>query len=128
MAESILNIILQARDLAGAPIRAVTESLGGLEGAAGRAGGGVDRLGTSAEHAGGAYKPAPRGYALATKRFACEPDAIVFVSSNGWDAWGATQFGFRVAWCNRAGMPHETLPNPPALTINGLGLLGKLLT
>ncbi|MDP9024002.1 MAG: haloacid dehalogenase type II, partial [Candidatus Eremiobacteraeota bacterium] len=50
-----------------------------------------------------AYKPDPRVYALATARFACAARDVVFVSSNGWDAWGAAAFGFRVAWCNRAG-------------------------
>jgi 2-haloacid dehalogenase len=58
-----------------------------------------------------AYKPDPRVYALATERFACAADEIVFVSSNGWDAWGAVQAGFHVAWCNRAGHAHEGLAN-----------------
>jgi 2-haloacid dehalogenase len=56
-----------------------------------------------------AYKPDPRVYALATERFRCEPAEIAFVSSNGWDAWGALEFGFRVAWCNRAGNAKEWL-------------------
>ena len=56
-----------------------------------------------------AYKPDPRVYALATERFACAPGEIVFVSSNGWDAWGAAEVGFRVVWCNRAGHARETL-------------------
>jgi 2-haloacid dehalogenase len=58
-----------------------------------------------------AYKPDPRVYALATERFACAPGEIVFVSSNGWDAWGATQAGFNVAWCNRAQNAHDALAN-----------------
>ena len=56
-----------------------------------------------------AFKPDPRVYALATARFACAPDGIVFVSSNPWDAWGAAHFGFRVAWCNRHGHPPAQL-------------------
>jgi 2-haloacid dehalogenase len=67
-----------------------------------------------------AYKPDPRVYALATARFACEPGDIVFVSSNGWDAWGAARFGFRVAWCNRARNAAETLGPPPETTLAGL--------
>ncbi|GAC1658540.1 MAG: hypothetical protein NVS4B13_01700 [Candidatus Elarobacter sp.] len=67
-----------------------------------------------------AYKPDPRVYALATERFGCAPHEIVFVSSNGWDAWGATDFGFRVAWCNRAGNATETLLPAPATTLSGL--------
>jgi 2-haloacid dehalogenase len=57
--------------------------------------------------AAGVYKPDPRVYALATARFACEPGELLFVSSNGWDAYGATVFGCRVAWVNRAGGPAE---------------------
>jgi 2-haloacid dehalogenase len=66
------------------------------------------------------YKPDPRVYALATARFACAPGEIVFVSSNGWDAWGAAAFGFRVAWCNRGGNPAETLSPASETTLAGL--------
>jgi 2-haloacid dehalogenase len=67
-----------------------------------------------------AYKPDPRVYALATARFACAPREIVFVSSNAWDAWGAATFGFRVAWCNRAGNATEVLSPAPEATLAGL--------
>lgn len=67
-----------------------------------------------------AYKPDRRVYALATQRFACAPREIVFVSSNPWDAWGATRFGFRVAWCNRANGPAETLTPHPEAMLSGL--------
>jgi 2-haloacid dehalogenase len=67
-----------------------------------------------------AYKPDPRVYALATQRFGCAPREIVFVSSNAWDAWGAAHFGFRVAWCNRAGQPTEPLIPAPETTLAGL--------
>jgi len=67
-----------------------------------------------------AYKPDPRVYALATARFTCAPGEIVFVSSNPWDAWGAATFGFRVAWCNRAGSAVETLSPAPETTLAGL--------
>lgn len=67
-----------------------------------------------------AYKPDPRVYALATARFACAPREIVFVSSNAWDVWGAAAFGFRVAWCNRAGNAAETLSPLPETTLAGL--------
>lgn len=71
-------------------------------------------------HSVRAYKPDARVYALATARFACAPGDIVFVSSNGWDAWGAASFGFRVAWCNRAGNPVEALSPAPETTLAGL--------
>jgi 2-haloacid dehalogenase len=67
-----------------------------------------------------AYKPDPRVYALATARFTCAPGEIVFVSSNAWDAWGGARFGFRVAWCNRAGNAAETLSPAPETTLAGL--------
>jgi 2-haloacid dehalogenase len=67
-----------------------------------------------------AYKPDPRVYALATARFGCVPREVVFVSSNGWDAAGAAAFGFRVAWCNRAGLAAETLTPGPETTIADL--------
>lgn len=66
------------------------------------------------------YKPDPRVYTLATKRFGCEPREIAFVSSNGWDAWGASHFGFRVAWCNRSHLPAEMLLPAPEATLAGL--------
>ncbi|GAC1301952.1 MAG: haloacid dehalogenase type II [Vulcanimicrobiaceae bacterium] len=67
------------------------------------------------------YKPHPSVYRLATERFATSPERIVFVSSNGWDATGAAEFGFRVRWCNRSGAPAETFGAPPERTIASLG-------
>lgn len=67
------------------------------------------------------YKPHPDVYRLATQRFATSAERIAFVSSNGWDATGAAEFGFRVCWCNRSGAPAETFGAPPARTIAALG-------
>ena len=53
------------------------------------------------------YKPHPSVYALATRRFGCQPHEIAFVSSNAWDAYGAARFGFRTTWVNRAATPVE---------------------
>jgi len=36
------------------------------------------------------FKPRPEVYALVTKEFSCKPSDVVFVSSNRWDAFGAT--------------------------------------
>jgi 2-haloacid dehalogenase len=55
----------------------------------------------------GVYKPDPRVYRLAVNRFGLPPDAIGFVSSNPWDAFGASAFGLRVFWVNRTGQPDE---------------------
>lgn len=74
-----------------------------------------------------AFKPDPRVYALATARFGCAPNEIVFVSSNPWDAWGAANFGFRVAWCNRAGHAPETLTPAPQAQLRGLDELAAFV-
>ncbi len=70
------------------------------------------------------YKPRPEVYALVTRHFKLAPADIVFVSSNRWDVMGATAFGFRTAWINRAKMPEEYGPAPAAV----LADLGGLLT
>jgi 2-haloacid dehalogenase len=70
------------------------------------------------------YKPRPEVYALVTERFKLAPSDVVFVSSNRWDVMGATAFGFRSAWVNRAKMPEEYGPAPAAV----LADLGGLLT
>lgn len=66
------------------------------------------------------FKPHPAVYRLATERFETTPERIAFVSSNGWDATGAAEFGFRVRWCNRAGSTAETLGKAPERIISSL--------
>jgi 2-haloacid dehalogenase len=75
-----------------------------------------------------AYKPRPEVYHLAVERFQCPRDRIGFVSSNGWDATGAAEFGFAVYWCNRSGAPAETFGAPPAREIASLSDLVALVT
>lgn len=75
----------------------------------------------------GVYKPDPSVYALATARFACEPTDILFASANGWDAAGASGFGFRTAWINREGAPPDPLWARPTWTIPSLAALPELL-
>jgi 2-haloacid dehalogenase len=75
----------------------------------------------------GVFKPHPRVYTLAVDRLGVAAHEILFVSSNGWDAAGAKAFGFRVAWCNRAGQPAERLDLPPDLTIRSLDELTAAL-
>src|SRR5262249_41060126 len=55
------------------------------------------------------YKPSPAVYALGTKALGIAAPDLLFVSSNAWDVAGAKAFGYRVAWCNRAGAPPEEL-------------------
>lgn len=61
----------------------------------------------------GIFKPHPRVYALAPQRLSLPVEQICFVSCNGWDAWSAKAFGFRVVWCNRRARPRERLPSAP---------------
>jgi 2-haloacid dehalogenase len=69
------------------------------------------------------YKPAPQVYALAVERLRLSKESIGFVSSNGWDAAGASEYGFDVYWCNRAAAPPEPLWKPPAHAIASLAEL-----
>ena len=48
------------------------------------------------------FKPSPRVYDLALPHFGPDPAKIGFVSSNSWDAIGATAWGFQVCWLNRS--------------------------
>ena len=68
----------------------------------------------------GVFKPHALVYALVTDRFACAPDQVLFVSSNGWDAAFAAEFGFATAWVNRAGEPLDRLPGTPAHILTDL--------
>jgi len=67
------------------------------------------------------YKPRPEVYRLVTDHFAVAPGDVVFVSSNRWDVMGATAFGFRAAWINRAKLPDEYADLAPATVLSDLG-------
>jgi 2-haloacid dehalogenase len=75
----------------------------------------------------GVYKPHPSVYQLACDRLGVAAEAILFVSSNGWDAWAASAFGMRVVWCNRQGVTRERLPGAPDHEIRSLAELPTLL-
>ena len=62
------------------------------------------------------FKTAPELYQLAPDAFGRPAGAILFVSSNGWDACGATWFGFTSFWVNRSGLPAERLGVQPTGT------------
>ena len=55
------------------------------------------------------YKPARAVYALGPETVGIPAAELLFVSSNAWDVAGARSFGYRVAWCNRSGVPAEEL-------------------
>jgi 2-haloacid dehalogenase len=59
------------------------------------------------------FKPARRVYDMVHNRFGTQPEQVLFVSSNGWDAAAASAYGFQTAWVNRAGDPMDRLPAKP---------------
>jgi len=62
------------------------------------------------------FKTTPQCYALVLKAFAVQADEVLFVSSNAWDALGATWFGFATLWVNRQHLPHEAIGPKPSYT------------
>lgn len=64
----------------------------------------------------GTYKTHPDAYRLGPDTFGCTPQELVFVSSNGWDAAGATWFGYTSFWVNRGNQPQEQLDVTPSAT------------
>jgi len=62
------------------------------------------------------YKTDPAAYALGPAALKLPARHILFVSSNGWDAVGATWYGFTTLWVNRMGLPMEQLDTPPTRT------------
>lgn len=74
----------------------------------------------------GVFKPAHAVYDMVGARFNCTPDQVLFVSSNGWDAAGASGFGFNTVWVNRAGDPVDRLPWRPQHILRDLTDMPKL--
>jgi 2-haloacid dehalogenase len=66
------------------------------------------------------YKTDPAAYALGPAALKLAAREILFVSSNGWDAIGATWFGYTTLWVNRAGLPLEALDTEPTRTGSSL--------
>ncbi len=74
------------------------------------------------------FKPHPRVYAYGLEQLGLRADQVSFQSSNAWDAYGASHFGLRVAWCNRYNHRAERLPGAPDFEIRSLSELPELLT
>ena len=72
------------------------------------------------------YKPRPEVYRLVTGAFDLTPAEVAFVSSNRWDVMGATAFGFRCVWVNRANMPEEYPEFAPVKVVRELSALATL--
>ena len=60
------------------------------------------------------YKTHPDAYALGPKATGLPVSQIAFVSCNGWDALGATWYGYRTLWVNRYQLPFEEMGTQPA--------------
>jgi 2-haloacid dehalogenase len=75
----------------------------------------------------GVYKTDPRVYQFALDRLGVAAEQVSFQSSNGWDAYAASDFGMRVVWCNRTGQRRERLPGAPDFEITTLAELPALL-
>jgi len=73
------------------------------------------------------YKPDARVYQLAVEKLDLGRDRIAFVSSNGWDAYAAAEFGFPTIWCNRAAAPAERLPGRIVREIRSLDELAGVV-
>ena len=69
------------------------------------------------------FKVDPKTYELVKKRTGVTSDKVCFLSSNCWDAHGAAQFGFRVLWVNRGGLPEDNLPGKIVAQIKDLSHL-----
>lgn len=59
-------------------------------------------------------------YALGPSALGLAAREIVFVSSNGWDAIGATWYGYTTLWVNRTRQPLDPLDTPPTRTGSSL--------
>jgi len=64
-------------------------------------------------HAVRRFKTDPAAYALGPAALNLPAREILFVSSNGWDAIGATWFGYTTLWVNRSDAPLERLDTTP---------------
>jgi len=62
----------------------------------------------------GRFKTDPATYALGPQALQLPAGEILFVSSNCWDAIGATWYGYQTLWVNRFGLPLDPLETQPA--------------
>jgi 2-haloacid dehalogenase len=67
-------------------------------------------------HATRRFKTDPAAYALGPATLGLPAREILFVSSNAWDAVGATWYGYTTLWVNRTGAPPEELGTEPTHT------------
>ena len=73
------------------------------------------------------FKTAPQSYQLLLDAFQLPKEQVLFVSSNAWDAVGASWFGFDVFWVNRQGWPFEEIGNKPSFEGPSLSKILEIL-
>ena len=73
------------------------------------------------------FKTTPTSYQLVQDHLGLAPADVLFVSSNAWDALGATWFGFQTLWINRQGLPPEAIGPAPQHTGRDLSEVLKVL-
>lgn len=59
------------------------------------------------------FKTSPESYGLVQQTIPVSKNEVLFVSSNAWDALGATWYGFTTHWVNRQSLPFEALSPQP---------------
>ena len=74
-----------------------------------------------------AFKPDPRAYQMGVDVLELPPENIAFAAFAGWDAAGASWFGYPTVWVNRLGSPAEELGDRPAATGRDMTSLLKLV-
>ncbi len=73
------------------------------------------------------FKPRKEVYQMACDAFQVLPKEILFVSSNTWDAVGASSFGLKVAWLNRFGGVMEELGFQPDYVLDEMQQLLEVM-
>jgi 2-haloacid dehalogenase len=66
------------------------------------------------------FKTSPQSYGMVADHYPVDVREVLFVSSNSWDALGATWFGYQTLWVNRYKLPPEEIGPPPARIGNSL--------
>jgi 2-haloacid dehalogenase len=66
------------------------------------------------------FKPHPRAYQLGIESLGLQRNEILFVAFAGWDAAGASLFGYPTFWVNRLKLPAERLGAAPDASGGGL--------
>ena len=73
------------------------------------------------------FKTTPTSYQMVQHHFGFAPADVLFVSSNAWDALGATWFGFTTLWVNRQSLPPEAIGPAPHHTGRDLNAVLQIL-